>query len=278
MIVRALLVWLGICFLAIVNGGFREKVLKAKLGDTAAIVISPILLSAIILVGTWMTIGWIAPSTIGEAWSVGLLWTALTLAFEFLVGHYVFRNPWEKLFADYRVDRGRVWLMVPLILLFAPALSFHGIRAQDVVPYFISNAIAVITLGLAVWRPSIARWVIFAIFAYACVFNGQLALTHPEQYQGFAELAIVPLYREIIVGPFREHAREFLFIIAIGQGITALALAVRPLLWVGAVGATVFLMCIAPLGVGSAFPFSVWVSLAAIVTAGALAATRPSLG
>jgi hypothetical protein len=270
MIVRALLVWLAVCVVAILNGGFREKVLKAKLGERPASVISPLLLSAFILISAWTTIGWIAPSSFGDAWAVGLLWTALTLAFEFLVGHYVFGNPWEKLLSDYRVDKGRVWVMVPIILAFAPALSFHGMRSQDVLPYFISNTIAVLTLAAAIWRPSIARWIIFAIFGYACIFNGQLALRQPEQYQGFADLAIVPFYRDFITGPFREHAREFLLAIAIGQGVTAAAMAIRPLLWIGALGVTVFLMCIAPLGVGSAFPFSVLVSLAAIVAVGGL--------
>ena len=37
---------------------------------------------------------------------VGIAWVALTVAFEFLAGHYVFGNSWEKLLADYNVLRG----------------------------------------------------------------------------------------------------------------------------------------------------------------------------
>ena len=47
-------------------------------------------------------------STTRDAWTIGALWLTLTLAFEFLAGHYVFRTSWRQLLADYNVFRGPV--------------------------------------------------------------------------------------------------------------------------------------------------------------------------
>jgi len=51
------------------------------------------------------------------------VWLLLTLAFEFGFGHYVFGKPWSVLLADYRLDQGRIWTLVPVITLLAPWLA-----------------------------------------------------------------------------------------------------------------------------------------------------------
>ena len=52
-------------------------------------------------------------------------WVALTLAFEFLAGHYLFHNPWDKLLADYDVWHGRIWPLVPIVTLLAPVIAYR---------------------------------------------------------------------------------------------------------------------------------------------------------
>ena len=47
-------------------------------------------------------------------------WVAPTVGFEFLAGHYVFGNGWERLIADYNVFRGRIWILVLAANIFAP--------------------------------------------------------------------------------------------------------------------------------------------------------------
>jgi hypothetical protein len=47
---------------------------------------------------------------------------ALTLAFEFLAGHYLFGNPWSRLLEDYDVFRGRIWILVLITTAVAPRL------------------------------------------------------------------------------------------------------------------------------------------------------------
>jgi hypothetical protein len=44
--------------------------------------------------------------------------------FELLAGHYVFGNSWEKLLADYNLFRGRIWVLVLIVILFAPLWAF----------------------------------------------------------------------------------------------------------------------------------------------------------
>lgn len=123
MISRAVLGWLAILGLAMLNGAFREAVLIPRIGDRAAI-ISPLLLSVLIVVATAVLLSWIRPGTARDAWSVGILWLGLTLAFEFLAGHYLFGDPWAKLLAEYNVTRGRLWVVVPLTALLAPVLTY----------------------------------------------------------------------------------------------------------------------------------------------------------
>ena len=123
MTTRAVLGWLVILSLAVLNGAFRKKVLIPRIGDRAAIA-SPLLLSALIIVATWVLLPWIRPSTASEAWGVGLCWLGLTLAFEFLAGHYLFGDPWARLLAEYNVLQGRLWVVVPITALLAPVLTY----------------------------------------------------------------------------------------------------------------------------------------------------------
>jgi hypothetical protein len=82
-----------------------------------------LLLCAIIFLVARLTIPWIRPPSARAAWQVGVLWVVLVLAFEFLAGHYVFGQPWERLLEDYNIAHGRVWVLVLLTCLVAPRLA-----------------------------------------------------------------------------------------------------------------------------------------------------------
>ena len=120
MIPRALLIWFGILILANINGAVREVWLIPALGPKPGRALSTILLSGLVFLVSWLSITWIAPLTPRDALLVGALWLVLTLAFEFLVGHYVFHKPWSELTEDYHVLRGRIWPLVLLLVLFGP--------------------------------------------------------------------------------------------------------------------------------------------------------------
>lgn len=122
MLRRAALIWLAILIVAIANGALREGLLKPRLGDAIAHAVSSLLLSAAVFVITRMTIRWIEPADHRAGWSIGLSWLALTLAFEFLAGHYLFGTPWPVLLNDYRLADGRLWVLVLASALLAPVL------------------------------------------------------------------------------------------------------------------------------------------------------------
>ena len=60
-----------------------------------------------------------------------IIWVALTVAFEFLAGHYLFGTPWPVLLADYRLSEGRVWILVLASTLLAPVLTATRYRPRS---------------------------------------------------------------------------------------------------------------------------------------------------
>jgi hypothetical protein len=119
-LLRAVSVWFGVLLLAILNGTIRDFFLTPHLGDTAARAISTITLCLLIALAAWFTIRWIDPASAGDALIVGVVWLTMTLAFEFLAGHYLFGKSWPELFADYDLSRGRIWIAVLIVTLLAP--------------------------------------------------------------------------------------------------------------------------------------------------------------
>ena len=96
--------------------------------------------------------------------------------------------------------------------------------------------------------------------------NATTAITRPQAYLDYAALTPVAVYRNFIIGWFSEHARWLVLTIAVGQlAIGVLLIRPRPWRVLGVLGAVVCLLAIAPLGVGSAFPFSLTFSAAIIV-------------
>jgi hypothetical protein len=131
------------------------------------------------------------------------------------------------------------------------------IPREWLVPYLISNAVAVILLLFAFKRPEVTRWACVLIFLAAAVVNSRLAIIRPLDYVDYGVFTPSALYREFIYGWFSRHVRMLVLPIAAGQlAIAALLTRRRPWHRLGTAGAILFLLGIAPLGVGSAFPFS----------------------
>src|SRR5512133_2213828 len=120
MTLRALAIWFVILILANVNGALRELWLIPRLGEQLGRVVSPLILSGLVLLVSWLAIRWMAPGTASDALKIGVLWLVLTLAFEFLAGHYGFGEPWAVLLEEYHIERGRIWVLVLLTVLLAP--------------------------------------------------------------------------------------------------------------------------------------------------------------
>jgi hypothetical protein len=119
-ILRAFAIWVLLLILAILNGGARDILITPKIGDSAGHIISTIFLCVLILLVSYFSIHWINPTGSLDPLIIGSFWVTLTVAFEFLAGHYVFGNSWQKLFGDYNVIQGRIWILVLVADFTAP--------------------------------------------------------------------------------------------------------------------------------------------------------------
>lgn len=119
----------------------------------------------------------------------------------------------------------------------------------------LSNAISLLLLILALKRPVTARTLISILFIGAAFINGYTAIDHPEIYLGYADLAALPAYETFIRGNFSRNITAYILTIAIAQLAIGFCVAASGRLSKTALaGAIIFLLAIAPLGAGSAFP------------------------
>jgi hypothetical protein len=131
------------------------------------------------------------------------------------------------------------------------------------IAYIISNMVGWLYLFVAVKKTWIARLMFFLLFSWASWLNLNTASQHPEVYLVYAEKSI-SIYTDFIQGWFKNHITLFVSCVAVGQGMIAVGMLLKGV-WVklACIGAIIFLLAIAPLGLNSAFPFSLFVSAAA---------------
>lgn len=122
--------WAAILVLANFNGALRELALVPLFGAGVAGVASTVLLCVLIVLVARLMIRWIAPRSAAQALGVGVIWVVLTLAFEFLAGHYLFGRSWEELLREYDVASGRLWVFVPIVTLLAPRWAWGRTAAR----------------------------------------------------------------------------------------------------------------------------------------------------
>lgn len=128
-----------------------------------------------------------------------------------------------------------------------------------------SSVVGMAMLMTAIKSPRWGRMLLSGIFVYAAGTNLRIAMTTPQDYLAFSEYAVLDVYRQFILGFFALHTAEVIGAIAIGQAAIAFLLATNG--WprrLGYYGAIVFLLAIVPLGVGSGFPCTVLMALAAV--------------
>ena len=117
---RTLAVWALLLPLMIGNGILREIALVPALGRRPADVVSAALGIAIILAVTRPFIRRATDTTVQALLRVSLVWLVLTVAFEFVFGHYVDGKSWAELAANYALWRGNLWPLVLASLVAAP--------------------------------------------------------------------------------------------------------------------------------------------------------------
>jgi len=124
LLIVILALWFLFMVIAIINAIIREAVYKPVVGDLAAHQASTFIFIALILFVTYLAFRFLEiRQTASGALLTGSLWLVMTIAFEFIAGHYIFGNPWEKLLADYNLLRGRVWSLVLVTTFLAPYVT-----------------------------------------------------------------------------------------------------------------------------------------------------------
>lgn len=121
--------------------------------------------------------------------------------------------------------------------------------------YIISNVVALLILWAAWKNQRLSRIVLFVIFVWASCTNWNEALVAPQFYLDYANLTFSGVHRDFINGWFSSHITLAVGFIATCQALIAISMLLKG--WIfksGAVGAIIFLLAIAPLGVGAAFP------------------------
>lgn len=128
MIFKYTAAWFLMMLLAILNGAFREAFLKERYGELRAHQLSTLTLLLLLSVYVWILVRTWTPESPGQAWLIGLVWLAMTLAFEFGFGHFIAGKPWSELLKDYDIIAGRVWVLIPAWIAVAPYLFYRIAR------------------------------------------------------------------------------------------------------------------------------------------------------
>lgn len=127
---KYILLWFILVIAAIINGAIRNLVYTKYVGELTAHQISVV--SGVILFGIifWLIFRKWPPSSSLQAIMIGVIWLLMTVAFEFLFGHYVMGHSWDKLFHDYNLFRGRLWIIVLLWVTFAPYIFYKVLSGK----------------------------------------------------------------------------------------------------------------------------------------------------
>lgn len=119
----AISLWLVATAIAIVNSYIGDASIARLYGLYWAHVYKVVGAIAAVLGISWLYARQMqGPNWYEAALTVSGLWITLSIGFRFLVGHYVFRNSWRKLWSDYQFWRGRLWVFVLVAEAIAPAM------------------------------------------------------------------------------------------------------------------------------------------------------------
>ena len=136
---------------------------------------------------------------------------------------------------------------------------------QFMLPVIIANLLAVVVMLFSYHFPRFMRFIWGIIFIVAGIVNLITVVNAPGIYVDTFGPAAMDFYKNIIYGTFSKHPGVYVAAIAGGQ------IFVGALIWsrgfwyyLGLIGGFIFLLAIAPLGAGSAFPSTVFLAFGLI--------------
>jgi hypothetical protein len=120
---RAFVVWFVLIVAEIFHGIVRGIFLVPYVGEFRSNQIGVFTGSVIIFAVALALVRWIGATRTSELLRIGVLWTALTLAFEVLFGRFKVGASWERLAADYNIIEGGLLPFGMAFLLLSPLLA-----------------------------------------------------------------------------------------------------------------------------------------------------------
>lgn len=139
-------------------------------------------------------------------------------------------------------------------------------NSQDIwIPYVITHVITFILIFICYKWPKIGKAAWGVIFMLAGIFNIYSATSNPQAYVSYSQGA-VGLYQDFINGIFSSYTLLFVTSIASGQILVGILLLMkRTFFLLGILGGIIFLVAISPLGIGSAFPSTLFMSISLVL-------------
>ena len=132
-------------------------------------------------------------------------------------------------------------------------------------PYTITHVITFSLIFVCYKWPKIGKVAWGIIFILAGIFNLYTVISNPQAYLVYSQGA-VGLYQKFINGVFSSYAALIVSSIASGQILVGIFMLMkRKLFLLGIVGGIIFLVVIAPLGIGSAFPSTLLMSISLVL-------------
>ena len=114
-------IWLTLIAVESIHGVMRRLVLEPRLGDLRARQVSVFTGAVLVALVFWFTLKWLGPQPSRRWWTLGLLWLALTLAFEIGLGRATGMS-WDRIASDFDPRRGGFLAFGMLVILVAPRL------------------------------------------------------------------------------------------------------------------------------------------------------------
>lgn len=121
---KSFLWWLPLPVIGMLNGMFRGVLLNKIFPDYVAHQFSSLLMVVWILLYIEAVYGKLNYQKSAHAWVTGLTWVLLTVAFEFVLGYFIFGSSVQSMLAEYNLLEGRFWVLVLVSILFSPILYF----------------------------------------------------------------------------------------------------------------------------------------------------------
>ncbi len=122
-------VWIVMFILAIVGGTLRQGMMIRIMSPLTAEVVEG---GILIVIYYWIIVRFVKSHSeqVEEStgWMLGLMWCTLTIIFETVFFRFAIGHSWDELLADYRIDQGRMWLVVLLSLFVSPWLAVNAVK------------------------------------------------------------------------------------------------------------------------------------------------------